>query len=1049
MDSDPIKVVVRVRPLQQGEANGGTCLRIDPNGTAISLKMPEKHSYAQTPSRMARTPKGCRTAPRQPTVVSSGDATPHRPRPRLSFAPAQVAKTPGLAATPRRNAATPGAQEWKTFHFDKVLDMGTSQEDMFSQVQPFVENAIAGYNCTVFAYGQTGAGKTHTMMGSTDHGIIPRAVKHIYDEVSSTPGTTYSVRLTYVELYMDKFTDLLDPSNDPATRRHLLPAELEKLRARDSIKVKQGEGNRVFLHGSKTLDMPVASYESAMDLIMQGQRCRSVARTEENSVSSRAHTVLTFTIERSPAGSDAAPTIGKIHLVDLAGNERLAKSKAAGSVRKETQRINASLTVLGTVLHRLSDPHTRRSEVPFRDSKLTHLLQDSLGGNSKTFFVVNVRPDAASFRDSLLSLNYAQRAKQITNHAAVNVDRNHHGDICALRKQLSSLETALQEAKSRCSRLLREQEEQAGQKKALAQELAVVKSQRYQKTTKLQQELEKATSLVQFHSRTAAEEGYRAASAQLDITLAEKRVIDAEHNVTEQWDRIAKLEFDLRKEERVVKHLRARNAELEADVISANKAAKAAAQAHDDDLEMRDEEAQTLESKLNDARQERDDALVQLEHERELRREQKRALEAKNGALEARIRKLEAAVRKAADASEYDDEDVEDVAEPKRTRVTAVPKALHVPAEEEEEEGQDFFPSPAAVKKKTKSKAQKQKAARQAEEAARAKAEREKEKGRKARERKEKAAAKAKAKQASQTKAAKGSKKRMCQLADVDPDESVILGVVESEAKDLFFSNCRVPLGNATKSKKAQLELEDSFFGAVPGMPAPRPAAAAATAAAAAFLQAEEAPVTVEEAEEEQPPMPEAIEEDEEMAEAEEQPPTPEEEEPMEEEDEEETPATPVQKMKKMKEKKLEPEPEEVVVEEEKVEKKGTRRLPGAGKAKRSAGKKRSIEEVLSTSSPVTSIAGVEAENVPNSPLFKISSGLDMSKAFVASPMKEARKPATKKRRLGKKNVSSLLGTPGAPSPVSRTRPTAARHTALAAAFQPKPRRSIRLGNFS
>lgn len=148
METEPVKVVVRVRPSLDSESSA-TCLRINTLEQSLSVRDPEKHSYAQTPSRTpARTPRGCRTAPRQPAVVSTGEGRSQRPRPRLSFAPSADARTPRAPKTPRSAASL-----WTTFTFDKVLDDSTSQEEMYEHVEPYVADSVAGYNCTVFAYG--------------------------------------------------------------------------------------------------------------------------------------------------------------------------------------------------------------------------------------------------------------------------------------------------------------------------------------------------------------------------------------------------------------------------------------------------------------------------------------------------------------------------------------------------------------------------------------------------------------------------------------------------------------------------------------------------------------------------------------------------------------------------------------------------------------------------------------------------------------------------------------------------------------------------------
>ena len=251
---------------------------------------------------------------------------------------------------------------------------------------------------------QTGAGKSYTMMGPSTNpeylGIIPRTVRYIFDQVELRKDqATYTIKFTFVELHNNLIYDLLDPNNDKEKQRKMNTFEKEEHAKKKSITI-QRNGKNIFLTGSDTLQSPVSSYEQAIKLVYQGQRCRKVGKTNLNDESSRSHSILTFLIEAKPA--DGSPiTVGKLNLVDLAGQEvtislpfsfyfveilmdyftqRVDKSMVTGEAMTETNKINQSLNALSNVLISLAKKKnnnnpSKKTIIPYRDHKLTHILR--------------------------------------------------------------------------------------------------------------------------------------------------------------------------------------------------------------------------------------------------------------------------------------------------------------------------------------------------------------------------------------------------------------------------------------------------------------------------------------------------------------------------------------------------------------------------------------------------------------------------------------------------------------------------------------------------
>uniref|UniRef100_A0A3B1JUN9 Kinesin-like protein n=1 Tax=Astyanax mexicanus TaxID=7994 RepID=A0A3B1JUN9_ASTMX len=318
----------------------------------------------------------------------------------------------------------------KTFTFDTVFSPDSKQLDVYNlTARPIVDSVLEGYNGTIFAYGQTGTGKTFTMEGVRAvpelRGIIPNSFAHIFGHIAKAEGDTrFLVRVSYLEIYNEEVRDLL--GKDQMQR----------------LEVKERPDVGVYI---KDLSGYVVNNADDMDRIMTlGHKNRSVGATNMNEHSSRSHAIFTITIECSEKGIDGNQHVrmGKLHLVDLAGSERQGKTGATGQRLKEATKINLSLSTLGNVISALVDG--KSTHVPYRNSKLTRLLQDSLGGNSKTMMCANIGPADYNYDETISTLRYANRAKNIKNKARINEDPK-DALLRQFQKEIEELKRKLEE----------------------------------------------------------------------------------------------------------------------------------------------------------------------------------------------------------------------------------------------------------------------------------------------------------------------------------------------------------------------------------------------------------------------------------------------------------------------------------------------------------------------------------------------------------------------------------------------------------------------------
>ncbi|XP_065808238.1 kinesin heavy chain-like isoform X2 [Labrus bergylta] len=292
----------------------------------------------------------------------------------------------------------------KPYVFDRVLPPNTSQEQVYDQcAKQIVKDVLGGYNGTIFAYGQTSSGKTHTMEGKLHDpqlmGIIPRIAHDIFDHIySMDENLEFHIKVSYFEIYLDKIRDLLDVS-------------------KTNLSVHEDKNRVPYVKGCT--ERFVSSPEEVMDVIDEGKSNRHVAVTNMNEHSSRSHSIFLINIKQENMETEKKLS-GKLYLVDLAGSEKVSKTGAEGAVLDEAKNINKSLSALGNVISALAEG--TKTHVPYRDSKMTRILQDSLGGNCRTTIIICCSPSVYNEAETKSTLMFGQRAKTIKNTVSVNLE---------------------------------------------------------------------------------------------------------------------------------------------------------------------------------------------------------------------------------------------------------------------------------------------------------------------------------------------------------------------------------------------------------------------------------------------------------------------------------------------------------------------------------------------------------------------------------------------------------------------------------------------------
>lgn len=402
------------------------------------------------------------------------------------------------------------------FIFDKVFDQTSTQEEVYAgAVKPLLDTVLDGFNASVFAYGATGCGKTHTVSGTPDHqGIIFRAMDDLFTRIEAMRDTKeITLSLSYLEIYNETLRDLLSDKQA-------------------NLALREGSDKR--MHVSNLTSYRPSSVAEVMELIFRGNEKRTISPTEANAVSSRSHAVLEIAISLSDKlqGLQEQTTNSSLTIIDLAGSERAASTRNSGLRLVEGANINRSLLALGNCINGLCDPR-RRSHIPYRDSKLTRLLKFSLGGNCKTVMIACVAPSSSHYDETLNTLKYADRAKNIKTKVSRNlltVDRHvqsycrkisqQQEDIAALRTEIARLRSGDSAASSAAL------EAAIHRIEALSIELAPAREQ-YAKALQTKRALykrhESLHNLWQKFMLYAPESHFLTANAQFEALLEEAR----------------------------------------------------------------------------------------------------------------------------------------------------------------------------------------------------------------------------------------------------------------------------------------------------------------------------------------------------------------------------------------------------------------------------------------------------------------------------------------------------------------------------------------------
>ncbi|KFV63957.1 Kinesin-like KIF6, partial [Dryobates pubescens] len=334
------------------------------------------------------------------------------------------------------------------FKFQKIFDQEEKQDVVFDSIaKPVAESVLAGYNGTIFAYGQTGSGKTFTITGGaerySDRGIIPRTLSYVFNNLQKDSSKVYTTHVSYLEIYNECGYDLLDPRHE-ASRLEDLP----------KVTIMEDPDQNIHL---KNLSLQLASNEEeALNLLFLGDTNRMIAETPMNQASTRSHCIFTIHISSKEPGS-ATIRRSKLHLVDLAGSERVAKTGVGGHLLTEAKYINLSLHYLEQVIIALAEKN--RSHIPYRNSMMTSVLRDSLGGNCMTTMIATLSIDKRNIDESISTCRFAQRVALIKNEVVLNEEIDPRLMIVQLQKEIQELkdELALVTGKQRTSELSQEE----------------------------------------------------------------------------------------------------------------------------------------------------------------------------------------------------------------------------------------------------------------------------------------------------------------------------------------------------------------------------------------------------------------------------------------------------------------------------------------------------------------------------------------------------------------------------------------------------------------
>ncbi|XP_032316893.1 centromere-associated protein E isoform X4 [Camelus ferus] len=351
----------------------------------------------------------------------------------------------------------------KSFNFDRVFHSNETTKNVYEEIAvPIIDSAIQGYNGTIFAYGQTASGKTYTMMGSQDYlGVIPRAIHDIFQKIKKFPDREFLLRVSYMEIYNETITDLL--------------CDTQKMKP---LIIREDFNRNVYV--ADLTEEVVYTSEMALKWITKGEKNRHYGITKMNQRSSRSHTIFRMILESrekgEPSNFEGSVKVSHLNLVDLAGSERAAQTGAEGLRLKEGCNINRSLFILGQVIKKLSDGQVG-GFINYRDSKLTRILQNSLGGNAKTRIICTITP--VSFDETLTTLQFASTAKYMKNTPYVNEVSSDEALLKRYRKEIMDLKKQLEEVslETRAQAMEKDQLAQLLEEKDLLQKVQIEKIQ--------------------------------------------------------------------------------------------------------------------------------------------------------------------------------------------------------------------------------------------------------------------------------------------------------------------------------------------------------------------------------------------------------------------------------------------------------------------------------------------------------------------------------------------------------------------------------------------
>ncbi|KAH0465326.1 hypothetical protein IEQ34_005429 [Dendrobium chrysotoxum] len=449
----------------------------------------------------------------------------------------------------------------KTFVFDKVFGPTSQQMDLFNQsIAPIVDEVLEGFNCTIFAYGQTGTGKTYTMEGgkkakhgefSSDAGVIPRSVRLIFESLEAQCAD-YSMKVSFLELYNEEITDLLAPDE----------FKLSDDKSKKPIALMEDGKGGVFVRGLE--EEIVCSASEIYKILDRGSAKRRTAETLLNKQSSRSHSIFSIIIhikEVTPEGEELIK-IGKLNLVDLAGSENISRSGAREGRAREAGEINKSLLTLGRVINALVE---HIGHIPYRESKLTRLLRDSLGGKTKTCIIATISPSIQCLEETLSTLDYAHRAKNIKNKPEINQKMTKSAVMKELCSEIDRLKQEVNAAREKNGIYIpRDQfQQEEAEKKAIAEKMESMELELESKD----KQLIELQELYDSQQHLSAQLSEKFDNAQKKLKDHENMVVDLEERCQKAKCTIREKEYLimnlLHSEKGLVEHARALRLELE------------------------------------------------------------------------------------------------------------------------------------------------------------------------------------------------------------------------------------------------------------------------------------------------------------------------------------------------------------------------------------------------------------------------------------------------------------------------------------------------------